>query len=148
MLKHIKFFYFIKLKSIILNNKFIIFIKNNHKSNKFITLKLSLILSIFNKTNLISFINNNYYMLFFNDKSLFLKNNFKIMNIYAFSYSGFFINNNFLKKIKNYYLFYTNNFNIFIILIYNFIINYKYMYYYIYIKLLVLLITKIKYINI
>lgn len=98
MLKSSKYFYFIKLKSIILNNKYLIFIKNSSVLSKGLKIKCNLILSIFNKTNLVQFIKNNYYLIIFNHKQLFLEVN--NLNIYAISYSGFFINNNYIYDVK------------------------------------------------
>lgn len=141
MLKSSKYFYFIKLKSIILNNKYLIFIKNSSVLSKGLKIKCNLILSIFNKTNLVQFIKNNYYLIIFNHKQLFLEVN--NLNIYAISYSGFFINNNYIKKIYNYYLFYTNNFTSYILIIFNFIKRYTLILFSLDVKLLVLLINKI-----
>jgi hypothetical protein len=103
MLKSYKYFFFIKLKSNILNNKYIIFTKQKIQIIDTFLIKCNNILSIFKKTNILKFINNNYYLIFFNNLEIF--NKFKNLKLFAISYSGFFINNNYLKKILNYYLF-------------------------------------------
>lgn len=138
MLKSYKYFYFIKLKSSLLNNKYIVFTKQKLQIKNTLLIKCNNILSIFKKTNLIQFINNNYFLIFFNNLETF--NLIKSFKLYAISFSGFFINNNFLKNILYYYLFYTNNFKFYILMIFNFFFNLKLILFNIFSKLLVLLI--------
>jgi hypothetical protein len=140
MLKDKKYFYFLKFKLIILNNKYIIFIKNKIEIKNCFIINSKLIKPLFNNIKILNLLKHNYYLLCFNKFNIFNQEKIKNINIYSFMFSGFFINNNFIKNIKNYYLFYTKNYKIFIYFIFYFFEIYKYLSFIYLYKFLVLLI--------
>lgn len=128
-----KNFYLIKLKFHFLNNKYICFYKQNSINLKtlcnkhnigVIKLNYKYLNSLFKyKSKYLSF----YILLYFNnfEKLLNIITKISIKHIYMLSYLGFFIQNSFIKKINNNFLFFNNNYKIYIFIIYTYINNYK-----------------------
>jgi hypothetical protein len=115
MLKNKKYFYFLKLKLIMYNNKYVIFVKKKLNIENSVTIHSKLIYPLFNNKKVLKLLKHNFYLLCFNNFNTFLLLN--NIEIYSFLFSGFFINNNLLVNLKYYYLFYTKNFKIYIYLI-------------------------------
>lgn len=138
MLKFNKFFYLIRLKSKLLNFKYIIFTKQKLINTNFESMNINNknFNSIFkyNKCNLVR----NYYSLnLTNQKNINWLS--LIKNILAISFNGFFLNNNYILYINNYQIFFTNNYKYMIEIIYKLNYIFVLLLYYIFIKLVLLL---------
>lgn len=130
-----KFFFLFKLKFNFLNYNYLCFIKYYNYNLKNLCIRYGLeLLKIQSKNckkifikNKGFFMNLNQSLIYFNDFKKFsdLSENLNINNIFLFSWNGFFLNNKYLKKIHNYYLFYNNNFKLFIYIIFTNINRFK-----------------------
>lgn len=154
-----KYFFILKFRFIFFRYKYLGFLKLNSISNSdnniknkliissnaigFLQIKSRDLVSLFYYNNFLNFIKTNHYLLYFNDYSLYkdLFKNFKNYLLFGFSFSGFFLNNNYLKNLNNYYLFYSNNFKIYIYIFFKLIyilINILYIFILKLLKLLIL----------
>ena len=158
-----KYFFLISFRYIFLNYNYLLFLKcknlNNYnliKECSYLGIGLKKIMgkmfkSLFSN-DFFMFLQNNHYLLFFNDYSLFIKlvNNLNNFLLYSMCFCGYFLNNIYLKNINNLYFFNNNNYNRYILYIYLFINKYIYKIYLLYILLLKLFINfnlKLKNIN-
>jgi hypothetical protein len=135
-----KYFFINKFYLKILNYSYLFFIKNNNlkffnssdiikiNSNEFLRLKIYKRKKVFLDRNInflnFNFINNNY------------NNNLNLKYIDYISYFGFFINNNYKNKFINYFIFFKNNYNLFLFIIHLNINIIKYLLYIIMFKII------------
>lgn len=123
MLKSRKSFFFFKLKFVFCNYKYIFLMKNDFiKKNKslyneniqYIFVKSNDLFFLFHKNSILNFLKFNYYLYYFKKYENFLNNKeILLSNIFCVSYSGYFLNNNYIKNLHNYYLYYFNNYKIY-----------------------------------
>lgn len=112
-----KFFFINNLKHNILNNNYLFFLNNKINSLNYDTLDLKMLQA--NNLKKLSITNNNFLLK--NTKLLMLNNltsTINIKDINFVSYLGYFVNNNYKDKLLNYNLFFSNNFKIFIFMIF------------------------------
>lgn len=154
-IKNNKFYFLLKFRLIFLNFKYLTFINLNLQEYKdtikyfqnsnirYLKLRYNHINILFLNKYINSLFKNNYYILYNNyfDEN-FLKLNYKNYYINAFSFSGFFINSNYISKLNIIYNYYVNNYNIFLLLI-NKYINIYLLIIYLYISKLLTLFLKL-----
>lgn len=116
MSKYSRNFFTLTIKFIFINYKYLIFIKNRTKKNLcFFKIKSNDFSSLFsNGDSFFSFLKCNSNLVFFNDFLDFLNFSLNECELFAFSFCGYLINNNYLNNLNNYYLFYLNNLKVFI----------------------------------
>lgn len=128
ILNNKKFFFFLKLKFNFLNNNYLCFFKYYNYQLKDLCNKYGLNIlkiqsnyckKIFNLDKGF-FMNLNQSLIYFNDFNKFSKilENLNINTVFLFSSSGFFLNSLFINKLNYYYMFYNNNFKLFIFIVY------------------------------
>lgn len=151
MLKSRKSFFFFTLKFVFCNYKYIFLMKNDfikknkslyNENIKHIFVKSTDLFFLFHKDAILKFLKFNFYLYYFkNYEHFFNVKEILLSNIFCVSYSGYFLNNNYIKNLHNYYLYFLNNFIIYIYSIYKpskVMLTMVCIYYY---KLLKLLIT-------
>lgn len=126
-----KYFFLISFRYIFLNYNYLLFLKckdlNNYniiKECSYLGIGLKKVIGKMLKSLFYSdffmFLQNNHYLLFFNDYLLFIKliDKLNTFLLYSMSFCGYFLNNIYLRNINNLYFFFNNNYNKYIIYIY------------------------------
>ena len=126
-IKSKKYFFLLSFRSIFLNFNYLIFFKFekfnfnlviNRLQNYFYTFKIGFkkimaknLVSLFNN-NYFKFLKNNHFLIYFNEYFYFNRIYEELLDfsLYALSFSGYLVNNNYLLNIDNYYIFYCNNY--------------------------------------
>jgi hypothetical protein len=112
-----KFFFINNLKHRILDNNYLFFFNSKINNLNYNSIDIKMLQA--NNLKKINFNNNNFLLK--NIKLLLLKNLDKKINmkdINFISFLGYFINNNYKNKLFNYNLFFSNNYKLFIFIIY------------------------------
>jgi len=131
-ISHKKFFFLFKLKFNFLKSNYLCFFKHydlnlinlcNRYSLKYLKIQSNSFKNLFFNKNKFFYLYP-YILIYFNNLTKFMKILDKINNIYLLSYLGFFVNNFFLKKFSDYFIYYNNNFKLYIFIIYLYIYKY------------------------
>lgn len=149
VLNNKKYYYILKLKFIFLNYNYLCFKKhyNNNLLYKCYKLNLGMIKiksnffnKLFNANKKFSFLKTNCLLIYFNDFNDYLKifENYN-ENILAFSFFGFFLNNNLFKNLNYFFYFYNNNYKLLLLLILLYINNFRIILFIIILKIILLL---------
>jgi len=146
-----KYYYLLNLKFKFLNYNYLCFVNNYNYTNygyrygvNVIKMQSNLLNKLF--LNKILFVKSNNVLFYFNDYINwfnFIKEK-SFINSYVLCYSGFYINNTYIKYLNNYYSFYNNNYKLFIFIILININNFKYYLYLLIFKIIYILNLKIK----
>ena len=151
-IKKKKHYYLLKFIFIFLNYKYLCFLKDKHikilisdfginKVSKIdsIKVKSTLIRKIFSKNHFFNFLKNDFFLIYFNDFEDYMKL-LKLNNdILALSSSMFLINNDYIKNIYNYYLYYKENYLLYKKIIFLFFEKYYFFIFFILRNILIIL---------
>jgi len=141
-----KFFFINNLKHNILDNNYLFFFNNKINNLNYNTLDIKMLQS--NNLKKLNINNNNFLLK--NTKLLMLKkldSKINIKDINFVSFLGYLINNNYKNKLLNYNLFFSNNFKLFIFMIFININKIKFILFWMIFKIIFTINTKIQKIN-